>query len=112
MTQPQPDTTADPVKLAQLSQDLVVISGDVRDGIKAAREPALIDQSAWGNTQGSTDLSAAYHEAFEKGGLAVDDLAEVLEGDIDRTLLMAFSYQQTDEDNAAKVRLPNNKPIP
>ncbi|ADD42538.1 hypothetical protein [Stackebrandtia nassauensis] len=97
------EVLAKPVKLAQLSQDLTTISGEVRKGLSSTRESGLIDSSAYGNSTGVEAVANAYNSVFEKGGTAVEDLTEVLEGDIDRVLRMAFSYQETDEKNAEKI---------
>lgn len=97
------EVLAKPVKLAQLSQDLVDISGNVRTSLSATRGSGLIDSTAFGNSTGVEAVAKACNSVFEKGGTAVEDLAEVLEGDIDRVLRMAFSYQQTDEENAEKI---------
>lgn len=97
------EVLADPVKLAQLSQDLVDISGDVRDDLSTTRESGLIDSSAFGNSDSVEEVATAYGSVFENGGAAVEDLAEVLEGDIDRVLRMAFSYKETDEENAQNI---------
>lgn len=97
------EVLAKPGKLAQLSQDLVDISGNVRDSLSTTRSSGLIDSTAFGNSEGVEAVATAYNAVFEKGGTAVEDLAEVLEGDIDRVLRMAFSYQETDENNSKRI---------
>ncbi|CAM3258051.1 hypothetical protein [Stackebrandtia soli] len=94
------EVLASPTALGQLSQDLVDISGDLRDELASTRDTGLIESTAFGNTEGVGVITAAYGKVYEAMGQAVEDLADVLEGDVDRVLRLAFAYQEQDERNA------------
>ena len=103
------DVRADPVELAQLSQDCLGIAKDTRNALRALRTEALIPTPAFGNSTRADEVDTAYTGLLQAAGLAVEDLAEILEGDTDRLLRVAFAYKQTDDEEAERqANAPRN----
>lgn len=97
------EVRADPVSLCELSASLTDIAWDVRDGLATAREDILVPPGAYGNSQNAESVDSAYSTLLEKTGNGVEDVAGVLEGDVDRVYLIAFAYQAKDQETAEDI---------
>jgi hypothetical protein len=102
---------ADPVELAVLSQACVDAGTDVRDALKTAREEVVIT-GVFGNLARSEELDEGYSDALDKAATALEDLCDVVEGDADRLLQVAFAFKAQDAANAENVDKPNPRPGP
>lgn len=97
------EVRADPVSLCELAGTLTQVAGDIRDGLATAREQILVPPGAYGNSESAETLDSTYSTLLEKSGDGVEDVAGVLEGDVDRVYLIAFAYQAKDQDTADGV---------
>ncbi|WP_415644471.1 hypothetical protein [Stackebrandtia soli] len=97
------EVRADPVKLCTLADEVTGFAGDLRDGLATARQAIVIPASAFGNSDGAGTLDDTYVDVIEDAGAGVEDIAGVLEGDVDRLYRIAFSYKATDEANSANI---------
>lgn len=92
---------ADPVLLAVLSKETLAMARSGRDALRALRSEGLIPAAAFGNSSAASMPANAYAEALEAAGLAVEDVADVLETDADRLLRAAFAYKAADDEAAS-----------
>lgn len=92
---------ADPVLLAVLSTETLALAKSGRDALRALRVEGLIPSAAFGNSSGASMPANVYTEALETAGLAVEDVADVLETDTDRLLRTAFAYKSADDEAAS-----------
>ncbi|MGH8791895.1 MAG: type VII secretion target [Stackebrandtia sp.] len=97
------EVRADPVEMATLGNNCTTVAGDLRDALSKAREQVTLSQSVLGNTTGVESFASFYGSVLETAGLAIEDLADVLEGDTDRIYRTAFSYKAQDDENAREL---------
>lgn len=95
--------TASPASMCELAGAVGDLAWDLRDGLSSAREKTLIPGDAFGNSDGVASFEEGYMEAFQDAGQAVEDLAAVMDADADTLYGVAFSYQETDRQNAQNI---------
>ncbi|GLZ78724.1 hypothetical protein Afil01_35310 [Actinorhabdospora filicis] len=106
------ETRADPVELAVLSRDSLNLAKGLRTALSAARAATMIKAAAFGNAEGAEAFGEAHEKARTGAGTAFENLAEVCEGDTDRLLRIAFSYRQTDLEQALNLHLAGREGKP
>jgi len=97
------EVRANPVNLCTLAGTLTDLAWDIRDGLATARDQFLVPPGAFGNSENSELLDSSYSTLLEETGDGVEDVAGVLEGDVDRVYLIAFAYQEKDNEAAAGI---------
>ncbi|MEV0429076.1 hypothetical protein [Micromonospora sp. NPDC050495] len=88
----------DPEEVAGFAGRMLTASQEFGDGMLLAQEHFPAPLIAFGDTLAAEPAHAACQTATEAAMTAAGVLQAVLEGDVDRLYLVAFSIQQTDDD--------------
>ncbi|MQA25222.1 MAG: hypothetical protein GEU94_07085 [Micromonosporaceae bacterium] len=94
------EVRADYTDLARLAQDILEAADGVTNALRTARDAFTLPVSAFGNSSVGSSVHYAHEQTTETGGVTVERLVEVLEGDVDRVYRVAFAYRKADLEAA------------
>jgi uncharacterized protein YukE len=103
------EVRVDPAAVTRVAGRMLRASQSLSDAWRQAQGPLAVPGPAFGDSVGAGTALAAAQDTVDGGGVAVERLVAVLEGDMDRLHRIAFDYKKADDDAAADLRRTHPK---